>query len=697
MFRARRFAPIPTIFALVLGCFPSHALAVTTLQEVRAGQAEDEQITRSEVVENDPLMNAYVQSVANKLWLQVARKDVPYNIKVIKASDINSFATEGGFVYIDEGLIDFVQSDDEFASVIGHETGHIERRHVVTINAKAQALNLLLGIASIFSPFIYDFGNLIGATVMAKMSREDELEADRTGLQLMSRAGYDPESMVTMMSHMNVLADEHSDLIDKYLEDHPNPQARVAHLQGYPELDPTKVTEEQKLVQAISDEERARYSFGALQLENILKKDPSNTEALLRLAQAQLALGQTSKSQQTLAQAAQGASSQARTLALTREASLREMEAQRATLLRLDPDFGRLNRSVDDARQIHQDAAQQIATRRNQAHDQLEAVQARLKDVDYEIPQSLGEIDIRPNSRLAAIISNLEAMARAVNSGVDDATRVIDGVGSLEPNKEIGLMKDGREILDEMAAPLSLHPVPDESIAMFPSYSRMLDELAHSDTDSLRAIDAARGSLTLMDQGIGDLDEFLRQLDESRMFFGDISVPDYKALVTPMTQTLDDFNAAAIAASQAAQLYNMARSRQLSARITLLGVGDSSQRYATLQYALAQRFGINGIGFRRMLHDGVTPGDVVTATILAADCAESTSVARLNCAGATTPQDIIATSVRTKTPIVDLANQYGMHAWPLEILLGLVYYDYTDDPAKELASKAPPNPTNSGF
>lgn len=697
MIPVRRFIPLPTIFALALGCIPSRALAVTTLQEVRAGQAEDEQITRSEVVENDPLINAYVQSIANKLWLQVARKDVPYNIKVIKASDINSFATEGGFVYIDEGLIDFVQSDDEFASVIGHETGHIERRHVVTINAKAQALNLLLGIASIFSPFIYDFGNLIGATVMAKMSREDELEADRTGLQLMARAGYDPQSMVTMMSHMNVLEDEHSDLIDKYLEDHPDPKARVAHLQGYPELDPTKITEQQKLVQAISDEERARYLFGALQLEKILKQDPSNTEALLRLAQAQLALGQTSKSQQTLAQAAQGASSQARALALTREASLREMEAQRATLLRLDPDFGRLSRTVDDARQLHQDAAQQIATRRNQAHDQIQAVQARLKDVNYEIPESLSEIEIRPNSRLAAIVSNLEAMARALNSGIDDATRVVDGIGSLEPNKETGLMKDGREILDEMAGPLSAHPLPDESIAIFPSYSEMLDELTRSDGDSLRAIDAARGSLTLMDQGIGDLDAFLRQLDESRMFMGDISVPDYKALVVPMSQVLDDFNKAAIAASQASQLYDMARSRQLSARITLLGVGDSSQRYATLQYALDQRFGIDGVSFRRMLHDGVTPGEVASATVLAADCRQTASASLLNCGGVTTVQDVIETSKRTKTPIVDLANQYGMHAWPMEILLGLVYYDYTDDPAKELAATAPPNPTNSGF
>ena len=77
----------------------------------------------------------------------------------------------GGFVYVNEGLVDFVQSDDELASVIGHETGHIERRHVITTNSKAEILNLLFGIASIFSPIIYEFGGLAEAGLMAKIER----------------------------------------------------------------------------------------------------------------------------------------------------------------------------------------------------------------------------------------------------------------------------------------------------------------------------------------------------------------------------------------------------------------------------------------------------------------------------------------------------------------------------------------------
>ena len=133
---------------------------MSTAAEIQIGQQEDQQIVDRSVIETDPLLNAYVQGIAENLWNQVARKDVPYSVKIIKDDSINSFATMGGFVYINEGLVDFVQSDDELASVVGHETGHIERRHVITTPIKAQILNILFGIASLFSPLIYNFGGL---------------------------------------------------------------------------------------------------------------------------------------------------------------------------------------------------------------------------------------------------------------------------------------------------------------------------------------------------------------------------------------------------------------------------------------------------------------------------------------------------------------------------------------------------------
>ncbi|MBV8582939.1 MAG: M48 family metalloprotease, partial [Candidatus Eremiobacteraeota bacterium] len=142
----RRTVNAFVIVALIAAALPARSLAMSTAAEIALGQQEDQQIVQSSVVETDPLLNAYVSGIAENLWNQVARKDLPYSVKVLKDNEINSFATMGGFVYINEGLVDFVQSDDELAGVIGHETGHIERRHVLQNANKAGIMNVLLGI-----------------------------------------------------------------------------------------------------------------------------------------------------------------------------------------------------------------------------------------------------------------------------------------------------------------------------------------------------------------------------------------------------------------------------------------------------------------------------------------------------------------------------------------------------------------------
>ncbi|HEY1869219.1 MAG TPA: M48 family metalloprotease [Candidatus Cybelea sp.] len=668
----RRTVPFAVILSLLGSLCPPPALAMSTQKEIALGQSYDQEIVAGSVIETDPLLNAYIQSVAGNLWNQVARKDVPYSIKIIKDDQINSFATMGGFVYVNEGLIDFAQSDDEIASVIGHETGHIERRHVITTESKAEVLNLLFGLASIFSPIIYEFGGLAEAGIMAKIQRGDELQADRYGLQLMSRAGYDPESMVTMMAHLAVLQDEHNDAVSKYLEDHPDPSARVAHLMGYPELDPKDVTTPQELVQASSDEDRSRYSFARIRLDQVLKRDPQSSEALLELGQSELALGLPNKSEQTLAEAAQLGSAQTRAAANQRIAALRKMTAQEITLSHIDPP--NLQGSVEAAQATHAQNAAEIGARESQGKDQLKAVESRINTLQYEVPD-LSRINIKRGSRVEAIAKNLTSMARSLNSALQDAggtSSPIGGIGSLEKNKESGALRESADIYKEMLAPFAMKPVPTESVAIFPSYLQMLGDLSRADSEMLRSVDAARASLTQLDQSLGDVDEFLKNLDHASVSYsGDISPSEYAGLTLLMKKCVEELNDAATAASQGAQLFNLARSRQLSARITLLGLGTSPQLYSTLQLALEHRFGSRGIDYRTMLHAGLTPGDVTAATIIAADIKS-------------TPESVIAEAKSSGTSIIDVANVHKMHAWPLEIFMGLVYLDYTDDPVKEL-------------
>jgi hypothetical protein len=663
----RRLLHASLILSLLCASMPSPSRAMSTATEVEQAKEEEKQVLSQYNVVSDPLLNMWVNEVAERDWGQVARKDLPYNIKILDAADINSFTIGGGYIYVNEGLLDFVQSDDELAGVIGHETGHNERRHTVTLPAKAQALNLLFGIASIFSPFIYRFGQLAEAGIIAKQSRADELQADQYGLQLMTRAGYDPEAMVSFMNHLGAAEAEHDSLVDKYLADHPGFPDRVSHLVGYYELDPTKRTNDQLLAEALHDQDTGRYNVAAMKFARVLKADPSNTLALLHEGQVQIALGQTEKSQQTLGEAAQRGTPETRSTALAGIAALRQSQAK-FTLTR--PNLAPLRQSMIDSQARETQAVLAIQTRRDAGRDLIKSVNSRIENVSYGIPD-LSRVQIRSGGRLDSVLKNLNAMGRSIDASFGKSSRVISHVGTLERDKESGLVKENDEILHEMAAPLELDPVPAQSLSLLPYYPRMLDDMALTDGDMIRALDAARSSLALLDVSLGDLNDFIQRLTRSNFdYSGDISVADYNALVPLMQKAADGLSHAAIAGSQSEQLYNLARSRQLQTRITLLGVGYPEDRYGTLQNALNLRVKNSGLDFATMQHDDLSPGEVAAASIVAADTNSTTEA-------------IVAESKATNRRIVDVANARGMRSEALEIFLGLVYLDYTDDPLKE--------------
>lgn len=678
----RRIIPIAVIVSLLGAICPSPALALSTQAEVEMGRAYDQQIVESSVVETDPLLNQWVQNVSAKLWAETARKDVPYSIKILDENDINAFSTMGGFVYVNEGLLDFVQSDDELAGVIGHETGHIERRHTVTMQNKSQLLNILFGIASLFSPFIYNFGNILQAGALAKISRTDELQADEYGLLLMSRAAYDPEAMLTMQEHLGALEGEHNDLVTKYFQDHPGSSARVAHLLGYKELDPTKTTQQERLVWALHDLDEARYNVASDELTTILKTDPQNSQALLGLGQAQLALGLTGKSRQTLGELAQSSSPQVKAAAQQRIESLRAMEVHKVDLTH--PNLAMLEQKMQQAQDVQNQAQAQIGARHDQGHSQLNSLKQRLDTISYELPD-FSRIEVKHGSRLEAVQRSLAGMSRSVNSALQNMTAAIEQVGTVDTktNKPNGLLAENASILSEMQAPLKASPIPSDSVAVFPSYPEMFGELSQADGDMVRAVDAGRAAAMQLDTGLGDLDAFIKRLQQVQLnYFNDISEIDYNGLVPAMQKAQASLGQAAVSASQANQLYNMARSRQLAARITLLGVGTSPQRYSTLQKAINVRWNVDDLSYIDMLHDNVTPGDLTAASIIAADTKSS-------------PQDVIREAHESHRSVIDIANAKGMHAEALEIFLGLVYLDYTDDPAKEKHPNGPPPGQNS--
>ncbi len=664
------FQRIVAILLIVLvGCasIPAPVRAATsTATEVELGKEADKEILATTNVVTDPLLNAWVNGISAPLFAATARKDVPYSVKILDVPDVNAFSTLGGFVYVDIGLLDFAQSDDELAGVLGHETGHIERRHALQAQNKAGILNLLFGLGSLFSPFLYRFGQIFEAGAIAKIEREDEYQADKYGVMLMSRAGYDPESMVSFMSHLGAYANEHNSLLDKYLADHPETPKRVAALVGYPELDPKVRTNAQRQAAAIHDLDEGRYAIAARQFANIIKTEPDNTVAQYHLGEAQLALGATAKGEQNLTLAAANGSPETKTLANAKILALRASES-RFDLMR--PDLQPLRDALAAAKTTQAQAAAAIVTRRDSGRDQLKQLESREETIAYGLP-NLAQMQAKTGTRLDTVLRNIATMGRALDSTNAKAQLTLNGVGSVVRNREGGLLKHNTELLGEMDALLRADPLPPRVLSTLPYFPRTLGDLAAADANMIRAVDAARASLAVLDLALGDLDIFIRNLQTVRVFRGDIFEADYKALEPQMTKAVDSINRAALDAAQAQQLYDMARANQAEASLNLQGLAMTPERYATLQHALDVRFHNATIDYTTMLKSDLSPGEIAAASIVAADTKS-------------TPQAIVDEAQTTHRSVIEVANQHGMQALALAIFMNLILLDYVDDPEKE--------------
>ncbi len=213
----RRALAIALILMLLCAYTPAHpAFATSTGGEIQAGQQTDRQVQDSYTVIKDPLENAWVNDVAKRLWAQVARKDLPYSIKVTRRGR-RQRVHDRRRLHLHQRRARSISC----SPTTSWPPSSVTRRGTTSAGTsscsqnKATIANVLFSIGSLFSPWIYQFGQLAEAGLFAKWSRQDESEADAYGLLLMTRAGYDPYAAVSFMQHLNATHAEHNSIIDK--------------------------------------------------------------------------------------------------------------------------------------------------------------------------------------------------------------------------------------------------------------------------------------------------------------------------------------------------------------------------------------------------------------------------------------------------------------------------------------------------
>ncbi len=185
---------------------------------------------------NNPAVQDYVNKVGLWVALQSDRPDLPWHFAVVDSNDIDAFAVPGGYVFITRGLLLHMRSEAELAGALGHEISHVVLKQQLKALQQAAQLNLL-GAAAQFELQQHGqntqlFDNVANATrnLYSKgLDKQDEFEADRMGVVLAARAGYDPYGLLAVLQTLETV-DPKSNGMQLLLATHPAPASRVAML-----------------------------------------------------------------------------------------------------------------------------------------------------------------------------------------------------------------------------------------------------------------------------------------------------------------------------------------------------------------------------------------------------------------------------------------------------------------------------------
>jgi len=215
----------------LLGC------GISQQQEVQMGQQYAQQINAQLPIIQDPELNRYINVLGDSIARLTKRADLDWHFFIVDAAEVNAFAVPGGFVYVNRGLIERADQMDELAGVLGHEIGHVVKRHTVKQMEKEQGANVGLTLACILTSICNSQVagaaiNIAGGAVFARFSRQDEAEADDEGFINVVRAGISPVGMVTMFRKLLEERKSRPAGVEAWFLTHPLEEDRITAVQA---------------------------------------------------------------------------------------------------------------------------------------------------------------------------------------------------------------------------------------------------------------------------------------------------------------------------------------------------------------------------------------------------------------------------------------------------------------------------------
>jgi predicted Zn-dependent protease len=205
-------------------------------REIQIGQQLAAVLLGSKPLYPDMTMQRYINQLGRWISLQSSRPDLPWTFAILDDPGFNAFATPGGYVFVTKGLMDRVADEGELAGILAHEITHVTAKHHLIAMNKAARAGLLTQVIS--SQLKTDLGGMVSSQLLALgrnmytkgLDQQDEFDADRTGVALATRAGFDPYGLVAVLQQLRTAAPDDA-LFALSLSTHPPAQTRLNQLE----------------------------------------------------------------------------------------------------------------------------------------------------------------------------------------------------------------------------------------------------------------------------------------------------------------------------------------------------------------------------------------------------------------------------------------------------------------------------------
>ena len=207
-------------------------------------------LSHQEVMKEGPAVAA-LGEMTQRMTAQILDNPYKFEVTVVKSDVVNAFALPGGYVVVFTGLMKKAESGEEVAGVLSHELNHVLQRHGLERIVKSLGLMTVAAIVFGNQQGLVGMMKQLGVELLTlKFGREQETEADLTGLQLLQRAKIDPSGMITFFERLS----EKDQGRMEWLSTHPMSAARAdrlkAELAALPKKSPEPFTFDWKQVQA---------------------------------------------------------------------------------------------------------------------------------------------------------------------------------------------------------------------------------------------------------------------------------------------------------------------------------------------------------------------------------------------------------------------------------------------------------------